>query len=125
MAEYNKEAYKTQLKSQEEILKAQLDIQRNYAEQLAQMIREIAVARTKGNIEQATQIAVKQYEKDGWKVTPIGDGNGTLVFTPPPSSGLTPFIFNTSQVLGDKTDSPVPLSPYISISQYIPAQQMR
>jgi len=89
-AEYNKEAYKTQLKSQEEILKAQLGIQQENAKQLAQMIREIAVERAKGNV----QLALEQMKRWGYDVKPTGAGDGTFVIIPP--NGDVPYLYNAT-----------------------------
>lgn len=78
-SEYNKEQFK-----------AQLEIQKNNAGQLAQMIREIAVQRAQGN----AQLAVEQLKQFRYDVKPTGAGDGTVVITPPGSG--TPYLFNPS-----------------------------
>jgi hypothetical protein len=78
-AEFNKERFK-----------AQLEIQKNQATQLAQMIREIAVERVKGNNAQALEWAKANY---GWDIKPTGEGNGTVIIRAP---GASPYIFNPS-----------------------------
>jgi hypothetical protein len=76
-AEYNKERFKTSLK-----------IQENQAQQLAQMIREVAVQRVQGN----TQLALEQLKQFRYDVKPTGAGDGTVIITPPGAS--TPYLFN-------------------------------
>jgi hypothetical protein len=71
-----------------EQFKAQLEIQKENAKQLSQMIREIAVERTRGN----TQLAVEQLKQFRYDVKPSGAGDGTVIITPP-GSGV-PFIYN-------------------------------
>lgn len=78
-AEYNKESFKAQLKMQE-----------NQALQLAQMIREIAVKRVDGNMQQALEF-IKQARYD---VKPTGAGDGTVIIVPP--GGGAPYLFNPS-----------------------------
>ena len=78
-AKYNEEQFKTQLK-----------IQENNAQQLAQMIREIAVQRAQGN----SQLAVEQLKQFRYDVKPTGAGDGTVIITPP-GSGV-PYLFNPS-----------------------------
>jgi hypothetical protein len=123
-AEYNKKAYESMLKIQEEASKAQFKAQTEYAQQIAQMIREIAVERTKGNMQLAVQTAVEQLKKNGWEVKPTGDGSGNLVFIPPLSSGIRPFIVNSQELMGKSTINldgvRVPVSPSRSVP--IPAQ---
>jgi soluble lytic murein transglycosylase-like protein len=76
-AEYNKERFK-----------ASLDIQKNQATQLSQMIREIAVERVKGNNAQALEWAKSNY---GWDIKPTGAGDGTVIIRAP---GSPPYLFN-------------------------------
>lgn len=83
-------------KYNEETFKAQLEIQKNNAQQLAQMIREIAVQRTQGNF----QLAVEQLKQFRYDVKPTGAGDGTVIITPP-GSGV-PFLYNPT----NKTVSP-------------------
>lgn len=71
-----------------EQFKAQMEIQKENAKQLSQMIREIAVERTRGN----TQLAVEQLKQFRYDVKPSGAGDGTVIITPP-GSGV-PFIYN-------------------------------
>lgn len=73
-----------------EQFKAQMEIQKENAKQLSQMIREIAVERTRGN----TQLAVEQLKQFRYDVKPSGAGDGTVIITPP-GSGV-PFIYNPS-----------------------------
>jgi len=73
-----------------ETFKAQLDVQKNNAQQLSQMIREIAVERVKGNNQQALEWAKANY---GWDIKPTGSGDGTVIIRAP---GAQPFIFNPS-----------------------------
>ena len=78
-AEYNKESFKNQLKMQE-----------NQGKELAQMIREIAVKRVDGNMQQALEF-IKQARYD---VKPTGAGDGTVIIVPP--GGGAPYLFNPS-----------------------------
>jgi soluble lytic murein transglycosylase-like protein len=78
-AEYNKESFKSQLKMQEQ-----------KADQLSQMIREIAVKRVDGNMQQALEF-IKQARYD---VKPTGAGDGTVIIVPP--GGGAPYLFNPS-----------------------------
>lgn len=78
-AEYNKESFKAQLKMQE-----------NQGKELAQMIREIAVKRVDGNMQQALEF-IKQSRYD---VKPTGAGDGTVIIVPP--GGGAPYLFNPS-----------------------------
>jgi hypothetical protein len=73
-----------------EQFKAQLEIQKENAKQLSQMIREVAVQRVQGN----TQLAVEQLKQFRYDVKPTGAGDGTVVITPPGSG--TPYLFNPS-----------------------------
>jgi len=73
-----------------EVFKAQLEIQKDQAKQTAQMIREIAVAQTQGNINQALEWAKANFK---WDITPTGAGDGTIIIRPP---GGTPYLFNAS-----------------------------
>jgi len=77
-------------KANEETFKAQLDIQKENAKQLSQMVREIAVERVKGNTGQALEWAKANYN---WDVKPTGAGDGTVIIRPP---GGAPSIFNPS-----------------------------
>jgi soluble lytic murein transglycosylase-like protein len=77
-------------KYNEETFKAQLEIQKENAKQLSQMIREVAVQRVQGN----TQLAVEQLKQFRYDVKPTGAGDGTVVITPPGSG--TPYLFNPS-----------------------------
>ena len=77
-SEYNKEVFKTQLK-----------IQENNAQQLAQMIREVAVERVKGNNAQALEWLKTNA---GWDIKgPSADG--VTIIRPP---GAPPYVFNMS-----------------------------
>ena len=77
-------------KANEETFKAQLDIQKENAKQLSQMVREIAVEQVKGNSAQALEWAKANY---GWDIKPTGAGDGTVIIRAP---GAAPFIFNPS-----------------------------
>jgi hypothetical protein len=73
-----------------ETFKAQLKIQEEQGKQTAQMIREIAVAQTQGNINQA----LEWYKVNvGWDIKPSGAGDGTVIIRPP---GGAPYLFNPS-----------------------------
>lgn len=73
-----------------ETFKANLDVQKEQAKQTAQMIREIAVAQTQGNINQA----LEWYKLNaGWDIKPSGAGDGTVIIRPP---GGAPYLFNPS-----------------------------
>jgi hypothetical protein len=91
-AEFNKERFKASLK-----------IQENQATQLAQMIREIAVERVKGNNSQALEWAKSNY---GWDIKPTGAGDGTVIIRAP---GSPPYMFNptgkTVEIDGVKVQS--------------------
>ena len=78
-SKYNEEAFKTQL-----------EIQKNNAQQVAQMIREVAVERVKGNNAQALEWLKANA---GWDIKPSNAGDGTFIIRPP---GASPFIFNPS-----------------------------
>lgn len=95
-ATYRQQKATTSAKYGEETFKAQLKMQENQAQQLAQMIREIAVQRTQGNM----QLAVEQLKQMRYDVKPTGSGDGTLVITPP--GGGTPYLYNPTA----KTVSP-------------------
>jgi hypothetical protein len=73
-----------------EAFKAQLEVQKDQAKQLAQMIREINVARVQGNINQALEWAKANYK---WDINPTGAGDGTIIIRPP---GGVPYLFNSS-----------------------------
>ena len=85
---YRQQKSAASAKYNEEQFKANLEIQKKNAEQLSQMIREIAVERTRGN----TQLAVEQLKQFRYDVKPSGAGDGTVIITPP-GSGV-PFIYN-------------------------------
>lgn len=87
---YRQQKSAASAKYNEETFKAQLEIQKNNAQQLAQMIREIAVQRVQGN----TQLAVEQLKQFRYDVKPTGAGDGTVIITPPGSG--TPYLFNPS-----------------------------
>jgi hypothetical protein len=91
-AEYNKKMFE-----------ARLDIQKTQATQLAQMIREIAVERVRGNNSQALEWAKANY---GWDVKPTGAGDGTVIIRAP---GSPPYMFNptgkTVEIDGVKVQS--------------------
>jgi len=74
------------------------------AGELAKMIREIAVARTNGDINMALE-TMKQSRYD---VKPTGAGDGTLIITPP-GYGAVPYLFNptgkTIEINGVKVQS--------------------
>jgi hypothetical protein len=78
-AEYNKEEFK-----------AKLEIQKENAKQLSQMIRDIAVERVKGNNAQALEWAKGNF---GWDIKPTGSGDGTVIIRAP---GSSPYLFNPS-----------------------------
>ncbi len=90
-AEYNKKMFE-----------ARLDIQKTQATQLAQMIREIAVERVKGNNAQALEWAKANY---GWDIRPLGGEGGVVIRAP----GSPPFFFNqtgkTVEIDGVKVQS--------------------
>ena len=73
-----------------ETFKAQLDIQKEQAQQMAQMVRELNVEQVKGNI----QAKLKWFEQNfKWDIKPSGAGDGTVIITPP---GGSPYLFNPS-----------------------------
>jgi hypothetical protein len=86
-----------------ESFKSQLKVQEEQAKQTAQMIREIAVAQTQGNLAQALEWAKANY---GWDIKPTGGGDGTLIIRPP---GGSPLVFNpagrTIEIDGVKVQS--------------------
>lgn len=73
-----------------ERFKADLEVEKDRAKQLAQMIREVAVARVQGN----TQLALEQLKQFRYDVKPTGAGDGTVIITPP--GGSAPYLFNPS-----------------------------
>jgi hypothetical protein len=73
-----------------ETFKAGLEVQKENAKQLSQMIREIAVERVKGTNAQALEWAKANY---GWDIKPTGSGDGTVIIRAP---GAQPYIFNPS-----------------------------
>lgn len=73
-----------------ERFKADLEVEKDRAKQLAQMIREVAVARVQGN----TQLALEQLKQFRYDVKPTGAGDGTVIITPP--GGANPYLFNPS-----------------------------
>lgn len=95
-ATYRQQKGAASAKYNEETFKAQLEIQKNNAQQLAQMIREIAVERVRGNSAQALEWAKANY---GWDIKPTGAGDGTVIIRAP---GAAPFLFNPT----GKTVSP-------------------
>jgi hypothetical protein len=67
-----------------------LEIQKDNAKQLAQMIREVAVERLKGTNQQA----LEWYKANaGWDIKPTGAGDGTVIIRPP---GQGAYLFNSS-----------------------------
>lgn len=69
---------------------AGLEIQKENAKQLAQMIREVAVERLKGTNQQA----LEWYKANaGWDIKPTGAGDGTIIIRPP---GQGAYLFNPS-----------------------------
>lgn len=72
----------------QETFKAQLDIQKEQAKSLADMIKQIAVERVKGNQAQALEWAKGNF---GWDIKPTGSGDGTVIIKPP---GASPYLFN-------------------------------
>jgi hypothetical protein len=67
-----------------------LEIQKDNAKQLAQMIREVAVERLKGTNQQA----LEWYKANaGWDIKPTGAGDGTIIIRPP---GQGAYLFNSS-----------------------------
>ena len=95
-ATYRQQKGAASAKYNEEQFKTQLEIQKNNAQQLAQMIRELAVQRAQGN----TQLALEQLKQFRYDVKPSGAGDGTVIITPPGSG--TPFLYNPTA----KTVSP-------------------
>lgn len=89
-ATYRQQKGAASAKYNEEQFKTQLEIQKNNAQQLAQMIRELAVQRAQGN----AQLAVEQLKQFRYDVKPTGAGDGTVIITPPGSG--TPYLFNPS-----------------------------
>lgn len=71
-----------------EAFKAQLEIQKDQAKQLTQMIREIKVAEAQGNISQKLEWFKANA---GWDIKPSGGGDGTVIIRPP---GGAPYLFN-------------------------------
>lgn len=86
-ATYRQQKGAASAKYNEEQFKVQLEIQKNNAQQLAQMIREIAVERIKGNNAQALEWAKANY---GWDIRPLGGEGGVVIRAP----GAAPFFFN-------------------------------
>ena len=67
-----------------------LEIQKDNAKQLAQMIREVAVKRLEGTNQQA----LEWYKANaGWDIKPTGAGDGTVIIRPP---GQGAYLFNSS-----------------------------
>jgi hypothetical protein len=87
---YRQEVAKAGAEANMETFKAQLEIQKNQATQTAQMIREIAVAQTQGNINTALEWAKANFK---WDITATGAGDGTIIIRPP---GGAPYLFNPS-----------------------------
>lgn len=87
---YRQQKATASAKYNEETFKAQLEIQKNQAQQLAQMVREIAVKRVEGNNAQALEWLKANA---GWDIKPTGAGDGTIIIRPP---GAAPYIFNPS-----------------------------
>ena len=71
-----------------EAMKAQLEIQKDQAKQMTQMIREIKVAEAQGNISQKLEWFKANA---GWDIKPSGGGDGTVIIRPP---GGAPYLFN-------------------------------
>lgn len=69
---------------------AGLEVGKENAKQLAQMIREVTVQRAQGN----TQLALEQLKQMRYDVKPTGAGDGTVIITPPGAG--TPYLFNPS-----------------------------
>lgn len=78
-AQYNMEAFKSKLKRDEETSK-----------QYVQMIREVAVAKTQGNIALSLEWLKANA---GWKYQATGAGDGTVIIAPP---GAAPMLYNPS-----------------------------
>lgn len=73
-----------------ETFKAGLEVQKENAKQLAQMIREVAVERLKGTNQQA----LEWYKANaGWDIKPTGAGDGTVIIRPP---GQGAYLYNSS-----------------------------
>lgn len=87
---YRQEVAKASAEANMEKFKAELEVQKDRAKQTAQMIREIAVAQTQGNINQALEWAKANFK---WDINPTGAGDGTIIITPP---GGAPYLFNPS-----------------------------
>jgi len=87
---YRQEVAKASAEANMEKFKADLEVQKDRAKQTAQMIREIAVAQTQGNINQALEWAKANFK---WDIKPTGAGDGTIIITPP---GGAPYLFNPS-----------------------------
>ena len=73
-----------------EAYKTQLTAGAKQAEQTAQMIREIAVERVKGNMGQALEMAKQMY---GWDVRAVGDGTGNVIIR----RGMDSYVFNPNK----------------------------
>lgn len=86
-----------------EEFKSVLRRQEQQGKDLAQMIREIAVARVQGNNAQALEWAKANYN---WDIRPTGSGDGSVIIRPP---GGSPYLFNptgkTIEIDGVKVQS--------------------
>jgi hypothetical protein len=85
---YVKQVTELQISQFTKGFEAQLDMAKENAKQLAQMIREVAVERVKGSNDQALQ-----YMKDNfnWDIKPTGAGDGTVIIRAP---GSAPVVYN-------------------------------
>lgn len=73
-----------------EAFKAGLEVQKENAKQLAQMIREVTVERLKGTNQQT----LEWYKANaGWDIKPTGGGDGSVIIRPP---GQSAYLFNPS-----------------------------
>jgi hypothetical protein len=112
-AAYRQQKQQASSKYNEEQFKANLETQKEFAKQQAQMIREVTVQQTQGNMD----LALERLKQMRYDVKPSNSGDGTVIITPP--GGGTPFIYNpagrTVEVDGVKIKSmdayPVPGLP--------------
>ena len=85
-AGYRDQVQKASAEMSIDAFKSQLKVQEEQAKQTAQMIREIAVAQTQNNLAQALEWAKANYS---WKIDKVGDNS--VIITPP---GQQPYFYN-------------------------------
>jgi hypothetical protein len=119
---YRQQQSAASAKVNEETFKAQLKMQEENAKQLAQMIREIAVERVKGNNAQALEWAKANF---GWEIKSTGAGDGSVIIRAP---GAAPAFFNPSgreQVIDGVKIAPNAAYPIAGLPTYGGVQMTR